>query len=352
MAQSVKTLLSLIVAAVLLGATVATPAVAQSYNPGDWASQDQFPQYPPVPAPPAQGQWRQPGAVTGTVAPAPSYPGYGYMPPPPPPPGYYPPPPPPPPPGNYPPSQAYGQQPYGQPGAPPPWNPQGYGQPGYGQQQEQQPGFRWPWQQPQQQGQVPVQTQAVDPDFPVPPTDLSKIKPQYRRQIVEYHGPEFPGTIIVDADNKHLYYVLEGGTAIRYGVGVGREGFEWSGHAKVGRKAKWPTWIPPKEMVARDPKAAPWANGMPGGPNNPLGARALYLYDENGKDTLYRIHGTNDPTSIGKAMSSGCIRMLNDDVAELFLRAPVGTPVVVKSSKAVNFPTANADVPGPGSAPN
>jgi len=168
-------------------------------------------------------------------------------------------------------------------------------------------------------------------DFPIKPVDLDKIPRKFRRQIVDYGGREWPGTIIVNPDERHLYYVLEGGQAIRYGVGVGREGFAWSGEAAIGMKRRWPHWLPPTEMVARDENAAKWANGMPGGPENPLGARALYLY-ANGADTLYRIHGTNDPKSIGKAMSSGCVRMLNQDVAELYLRVPVGSRVVVLPS--------------------
>jgi len=168
-------------------------------------------------------------------------------------------------------------------------------------------------------------------DFPIKPVDLDKIPRKFRRQIVDYGDREWPGTIIVNPDERHLYYVLEGGQAIRHGVGVGREGFAWSGEAAIGMKRRWPRWLPPTEMVARDENAAKWANGMPGGPENPLGARALYLY-ANGADTLYRIHGTNDPKSIGKAMSSGCVRMLNQDVAELYLRVPVGSRVVVLPS--------------------
>jgi lipoprotein-anchoring transpeptidase ErfK/SrfK len=166
-------------------------------------------------------------------------------------------------------------------------------------------------------------------DFPIPPADLGKIPRQFHRQIVAYEGPERPGMIVVDPSARHLYHVREGGEAIRYGVGVGRAGFAWSGDAEIGMKRRWPRWVPPKEMVARDERAAKWANGQPGGPDNPLGARALYLYAD-GKDTLYRIHGTNDPTSIGKAKSSGCIRMLNQDVAELYLQAPLHTKVVVR----------------------
>jgi lipoprotein-anchoring transpeptidase ErfK/SrfK len=170
-------------------------------------------------------------------------------------------------------------------------------------------------------------------DFPIVNTNMGQIPQKFRRQLVNYEGVEPPGTIIVDPANRHLYFVLENGQAIRYGVGVGRAGFEWSGDAVVGMKRRWPRWLPPTEMVFRDEKAQKWSNGMPGGPENPLGARALYLY-ANGADTLYRIHGTNDPASIGKAMSSGCIRMLNQDVAELFDRVQINTRVVVLSAHA------------------
>ena len=169
-------------------------------------------------------------------------------------------------------------------------------------------------------------------DFEIKPVNLKKIPASFRRQLVDYSGTESPGTIIVDPEHRHLLYVLENNQAIRYGVGVGREGFAWSGEATVGMKRRWPRWLPPEDMVFRDEKAAKWANGMPGGPENPLGARALYLYAD-GVDTLYRIHGTNDPSSIGKALSSGCIRMLNQDVAELYLQVPVGTHVVVLPSQ-------------------
>jgi lipoprotein-anchoring transpeptidase ErfK/SrfK len=155
------------------------------------------------------------------------------------------------------------------------------------------------------------------------------LTPQYRRQRVPYASKERPGTIIVDTSERYLYVVEGDGTATRYGVGVGRQGFSWSGRAKVGRKSEWPTWTPPATMIRRQPELKKYAGGMPGGINNPLGARALYLYD-GGRDTLYRLHGTNDPSSIGQAMSSGCIRMLNDDVIDLYNRTPVGTPVIVK----------------------
>ncbi|WP_084327338.1 L,D-transpeptidase [Salinarimonas rosea] len=143
----------------------------------------------------------------------------------------------------------------------------------------------------------------------------------YRRQVVGYDGPHAPGTVVVDTRNKFLFLVQEGGTALRYGVGVGREGFSWRGTERITRKAEWPDWRPPAAMRRRQPELPAF---MPGGPSNPLGARALYL-----GDTLYRIHGTNEPGSIGRAMSSGCIRMMNDDVVDLYQRVRVGTRVVV-----------------------
>jgi len=171
-------------------------------------------------------------------------------------------------------------------------------------------------------------------DYEIVPANLKKIPNSFHKQLVEYSGTEWPGTIIVDPEHRHLYHVHENHQAIRYGVGVGRAGFAWSGEAKIGLKRRWPRWLPPEEMVLRDEKAAKWANGMPGGPENPLGARALYLY-ANGADTLYRIHGTNDPSSIGKALSSGCIRMLNQDIADLYLRVPIGSKVVVLPAQGV-----------------
>jgi lipoprotein-anchoring transpeptidase ErfK/SrfK len=169
-------------------------------------------------------------------------------------------------------------------------------------------------------------------DFPIEPVNPRRIKPRYRRQMVDFDGVEDPGTLVVDPDERFLYHVLAYGQAKRYGVGVGRAGFAWSGEARIGMKRRWPRWVPPREMVDRDDRARKWVNGQPGGPDNPLGARALYLY-ANGADTLYRIHGTNEPDSIGKAMSSGCIRMLNEDVAELFDNVRVATPVVVRPSR-------------------
>jgi lipoprotein-anchoring transpeptidase ErfK/SrfK len=184
-------------------------------------------------------------------------------------------------------------------------------------------------------------------DFPIEPIDLGKIPREFRRQLVAYEGPEAPGTIVVDPGARLLYHVREGGEATRYGVGVGRAGFAWSGAAEIGLKRRWPRWVPPKEMVARDERAAKWANGQPGGPDNPLGARALYLY-ANGADTLYRIHGTNDPASIGKAKSSGCVRMLNQDVAELFLQVPLRTQVVVRPTDGSAILQIDSSGPGSG----
>lgn len=148
------------------------------------------------------------------------------------------------------------------------------------------------------------------------------------KTIIPLRTREEPGTIIISTRKRRLFYVLPDGMAISYGVGVGRFGFTWRGVATVGRKAEWPTWTPPPEMVERDPMAAKYANGMPGGPDNPLGARALYLYEGN-RDTLYRIHGTREPWSIGLAVSSGCIRMLNEEVIDLYRRVKIGTKVVV-----------------------
>lgn len=145
--------------------------------------------------------------------------------------------------------------------------------------------------------------------------------PQIRREVVDYYGPHAPGTIVVDTNERRLYYIIGDGIAMRYGIGVARPGFEWRGTHKVSQKREWPDWTPPPEMLKRQPELPRY---MPGGLDNPLGARAMYL-----GSTLYRIHGSNDPKSIGQAMSSGCIRMLNEDVVDLYERVKVGTPVVV-----------------------
>ena len=167
-----------------------------------------------------------------------------------------------------------------------------------------------------------------DEQFPVPAIDLTKLDPNmFRTQVPDPTG-ERPGTIVVNTSERHLYLVLENGEAIRYGVGIGREGFAWSGRAQVGRKAAWPTWTPPKEMQIRQPETQQYANGMPPGLTNPLGARALYIY-QGGKDTLYRLHGTLEVWSIGQAVSSGCFRLVNNDVIDLYGRVRVGAKVTV-----------------------
>ena len=156
------------------------------------------------------------------------------------------------------------------------------------------------------------------------PYEKVTIPEQFQRAIVAYHRKEQPGSIVIDSDAKYLYYVLDGGKAIRYGVTVGEEALAWSGVAKVGRKAEWPTWTPTAEIKKR----MDVPNFVSGGPQNPMGARAMYLYEGN-KDTLYRIHGTNQPEYIGQAISSGCIRMTNEDVIDLYNRVKPGAVVVV-----------------------
>jgi lipoprotein-anchoring transpeptidase ErfK/SrfK len=155
-----------------------------------------------------------------------------------------------------------------------------------------------------------------------------QVPPAFQRQVVRFRTAEKPGTIIIDGNQHFLYLVQPNQTAIRYGIGVGRDGFGWAGIVRVGRTAEWPTWTPPAEMVARDPNAAKWAGGQPGGPDNPLGARALYLY-EGDRDTIYRIHGTPEPWTMGLNVSSGCIRMVNDDIIDLHSRIQVGAKVIV-----------------------
>ncbi len=160
-------------------------------------------------------------------------------------------------------------------------------------------------------------------DYRISPQAAGRaVRKKYKRTTVHYRSGEKPGTIIIDTDDRYLYYTLSDSSAVRYGIGVGRDGFSWSGVEKVSRKKKWPGWTPPAEMRQRQPGLPRY---MPGGPKNPLGARALYL-----GSTLYRIHGTNEAWSIGQAVSSGCIRMLNEDVSDLYNRAKIGTKVVVK----------------------
>ena len=164
--------------------------------------------------------------------------------------------------------------------------------------------------------------------FPIPAVNVSKINPRYYRQTVRYDTREAAGTIIVDPGNHYVYRIEGDGYATRYGASVGRAGFLWSGDAYVGRKAEWPIWTPPKEMIARQPEAAKYAGGMAPGLDNPLGSRALYLY-QNGVYTLYTLYSTSVPESIGTGISSGCIGLLSQDMIDLYSRTPVNTKVVV-----------------------
>ncbi|TVS04210.1 MAG: L,D-transpeptidase [Rhodobacteraceae bacterium] len=158
--------------------------------------------------------------------------------------------------------------------------------------------------------------------------NIDEIPEFLHRQVVPYTTEEEPGTIVIENQNRLLYLILEDGYALRYGLSVGREGFDWTGEATVYRKAHWPTWTPPPEMIKREPHLERWKDGQPGGPDNPLGARALYLLS-NGRDEGYRIHGTPEWRSIGRFASSGCFRMLQQDVIDLYQRVPIGTRVVV-----------------------
>lgn len=167
-----------------------------------------------------------------------------------------------------------------------------------------------------------------DGSVSLPAVPADKVPDQFQRQSVKYETDQAAGTIIVDPSKKFLYLVTGKNTAIRYGIGVGRAGFEWSGEAVVADKKPYPTWYPPAEMIARKPELAKWAKGQPGSPQNPLGARALYL-QSGGKDYGYRIHGSPDWQSIGTNASSGCIRMIHQDVIDLYSRVPLGTKVIV-----------------------
>jgi lipoprotein-anchoring transpeptidase ErfK/SrfK len=183
--------------------------------------------------------------------------------------------------------------------------------------------------------------QIQDGKFTVPAVREADLQPAFRRTRVAYVGPEAPGTVVVDPAQHYLYHVEEGGQAMRYGVGVGREGFGWSGAATIHNKQEWPDWYPPKEMLERRPELLKQMSklqsgiGMPGGPENPLGARAHYLWQGN-QDTYFRIHGTNEPATIGQSVSSGCIRMVNQDVMDLYQRTTVGTKVVVLGNAQPN----------------
>ena len=163
--------------------------------------------------------------------------------------------------------------------------------------------------------------QDVDPGIDHTARDAD-LPPELRKTSVLYRTEQPPGTIIVNTADRYLYLIQGNGTALRYGVGVGRDGFQWGGVHNISKKAEWPDWIPPPEMISRQPYLPRW---MAGGPGNPLGARALYI-----GSTVYRIHGTNAPETIGQAVSSGCFRMVNDDVIDLYSRVPVGTKVMVQ----------------------
>ncbi len=170
-----------------------------------------------------------------------------------------------------------------------------------------------------------------DEGFLVPAVPIEKIDKQFLRQVVEDPTGQRPGTVVVNTVTHHLYLVRENGYAVRYGVGLGRAGFEWAGQGVIQWKQKWPKWTPPAEMIARDPSLAKWGvdnGGMPGGLKNPLGARANYIF-QNGQDTLFRVHGSPEWSSIGKSVSSGCVRMMNQDVIDFYDRVKTGSPIVV-----------------------
>ena len=185
--------------------------------------------------------------------------------------------------------------------------------------------------QPKQQfSDYYVQMYGPRPDekFPIPAVDLNRMNPAFFRAEVDDPTGERPGTVVVSTAERYLYLVQEGGRAIRYGVGIGRDGFTWSGRGSVGRKAQWPVWTPPPEMIKRQPELEEFRNGQPPGLENPLGARALYIY-QNGRDSGYRIHGSPEWWSIGQAVSSGCVRMVNQDVIDFYSRVPVGAKILV-----------------------
>jgi lipoprotein-anchoring transpeptidase ErfK/SrfK len=164
--------------------------------------------------------------------------------------------------------------------------------------------------------------------YPIPAVDIAKLSPEYYRRIVDDPTGEPPGTVVVDTRDRVLYLTLEAKKAVRYGIGVGRAGFVWSGRGEIRYKKPWPTWTPPAEMIVRQPELEQYRTGMPPGLENPLGARALYIFHD-GADTLYRVHGNNDVNSIGQAVSSGCVRLLQQDVIDLYARVTVPAPIVV-----------------------
>ncbi|WP_336279472.1 L,D-transpeptidase [Bartonella sp. CB175] len=197
---------------------------------------------------------------------------------------------------------------------------------------------------------IPEEIQAlygpvVNEPYSLPAIDLTTIEPKFWRQQVIYYTSYPPGTLIVDTQERFLYLIGENGKALRYGIGVGKEGLEFEGEGVVQRKRRWPNWAPTAAMMAREPERyGHLGKGLPPGPDNPLGARALYLY-KNGQDTLFRIHGSHESWSIGHAISSGCIRLLNQDAIDLYDRVPVGSRVVVlqNSENAASFPSQKSD---------
>lgn len=164
--------------------------------------------------------------------------------------------------------------------------------------------------------------------FPIPAARIDLLDSKYLRQVVSDPTGERPGTVVVDTPNRFLYWTMQDGQAMRYGVGIGREGFAWGGRARIAYKREWPRWTPPPEMIEREPELEIYRYGMEPGLDNPLGARALYIF-QDGKDTLYRLHGNMDARSIGQAVSSGCVRLLFQDVIDLYGRVPDGSPIVV-----------------------
>lgn len=174
-------------------------------------------------------------------------------------------------------------------------------------------------------------------DFPIPAVDLTKVDKRFYRQLVDDPTGERPGTVVVDTRSYFLYLVRPNGKAMRYGVGLGRQGFTWTGEGVIQWKQRWPKWTPPAEMIERQPELARYSaenGGQPPGLDNPLGARALYIF-QNGEDTLYRLHGTPEFRTIGKAVSSGCVRLMNQDIIDLYDRVATPTPIVVRGPGVV-----------------
>ena len=171
-------------------------------------------------------------------------------------------------------------------------------------------------------------------DFPIPAVDLTRVDPRFYRRLVDDPTGERPGTVVVDTSAYYLYLVMPGGKAMRYGVGLGRQGFTWSGEGVIQWKRPWPVWTPPAEMIARQPELEQYSaenGGQPPGLDNPLGARALYIF-QNGQDTLYRLHGSPEYWTIGRAVSSGCVRLINQDIIDLHDRVATPSPIFVRGS--------------------